>query len=514
MAIITHRIVTVLTPNSTNMLTLTADEFKKKYGTAAVDSFKVSQPSNSLPNKAPNLGQLAQGQYEQAGQKISDSISKGADRLNALPNTGSIGDVAARTGTMLETGLGTAAGASQAVFAPFTAMLQKAMQVAEPVTKPIGEAVGPTLDPAIQPIKDWAAKHPRAATDLMDFITVAGTASADLGGAKNLLNTDVGALNSRVGGYVAQDVGNAVNSTVQGAKGVVEKAKSLIPGQGQPENPLQTTMDAVDPKLSGKAKVDAYREIATKGRGVAKANMFQEQGLAPAERTRKLATRLTGDTMLQDGTTVKGVQFGKDPIKNLETISQSLDDTEQALQRSLAGDPSMKYNLDKTSLLDKLNGLKDTKPGDFIGENGTIYDKVIEYANKIVDKTDDTINGGREARTMFDAEARRKFPTAFRDGAINTASPAGNAIKEVRDIMNQHLYETAPNGSDIQALIGREADLLRAADISAIKGAQMHGMNFLEQFGKDHPKLADGIKWGLLGLGGNQAVKSLTGLGL
>ena len=48
--------------------------------------------------------------------------------------------------------------------------------------------------------------------------------------------------------------------------------------------------------------------------------------------------------------------------------------------------------------------------------------------------------------------------------------------------MNAHLYDTAPNGSEIQKLIGREADLFRATEAIAPKAAQLQGTSKVGRF--------------------------------
>jgi len=109
----------------------------------------------------------------------------------------------------------------------------------------------------------------------------------------------------------------------------------------------------------------------------------------------------------------------------------------------------------------------------------TTFDSVMKYAQKIIDKTDDTLSGGRKARSVFDAEAKAQFPNAFKNGMIDTSTPAGNAIKKARDLMNDHLYEVAPNGSEIQALIRRESDLLSANETISKKALMGEGKKTL-----------------------------------
>ena len=140
-----------------------------------------------------------------------------------------------------------------------------------------------------------------------------------------------------------------------------------------------------------------------------------------------------------------------------------------------------------------------------IKDSKSVFNNVVDFAKDITNKAEDSISGIRDARTKFDAQAQREYPSAYKEGRIDTSTPAGRAIKTVRDAMNEHLYNTAPNGSEIQQLIGREADIFRAVDNIAPKAAKGQGKNVIAQFIKDHPTAAKIAGYGVVGTLGVKA---------
>lgn len=293
----------------------------------------------------------------------------------------------------------------------------------------------------------------------------------------------------------------ALNTSLDTAKNIVDKGKSLVTKTSEEVAAKQTqaSVDAVNPDLTGKKLTNAYKQVVTGSREVTPSSIFREQGLSPDQQTINLGKRL------QD------LNLGKDPVKNLNSLGDALKDTETKLDTALKGDPEVQYNLDKQTLGGKLDALKTEKPGDFIGDNGKIYDNVVNFGKKVINDAEDTISGGRDARTAFDSEAKRRFPSAFKDGRLNPETPAGHAIKVVRDTINEHIYNAAPNGSEIQNLIGREADIFRATDNIAPKVAAGHGENLITRLKdtvKKHPYIS-----GLVGLGADKFIKTTTGIG-
>lgn len=173
----------------------------------------------------PGLGQLDAAQVQQGAAKIQSSIAQGAAKMQASPDlTPGMGVVpatqaeAGKVGNLLETGLGTAAGASQAIAAPLTATIQKVISALGINTTP---GKGSPAEAIANKVGAWAAAHPEAATNLTDALTVGGTALADVGGIKNPLNTDMGT--------VADIPKNAI-AAAQAVPGEVKTADSLIQG--------------------------------------------------------------------------------------------------------------------------------------------------------------------------------------------------------------------------------------------------------------------------------------------
>lgn len=278
----------------------------------------------------------------------------------------------------------------------------------------------------------------------------------------------------------------------------------------------QTALEALNPDLTGKKLITAYKQTVIGGRDITPASVFNEQGLSPDKQTINLTKRLTQEIPLTDGTVTSKVQITKDPVKNLNALGSSLTDTENKITTLLQGDPTLQYNADKPGLFDKLNSVQEKMPQEFsaIKDSKNIFNKAVTFAKQVITDTPDTPMGLRDARTAFDSQAKKEFPSAFKEGSIDTKTPAGSAIKAIRDTINEHLYTTAPEGSDVQKLIGREADIFRAADTVAAKAAKTNGQNAVTKLIEAHPTLAKYAKNGLLLLGADKAIKGVTGFGI
>jgi hypothetical protein len=360
-------------------------------------------------------------------------------------------------------------------------------------------------------INDWATAHPTGAKALTEALKttsslgdLSGTIAGIDGGAK-LLN-EVPILGSNLNN-VANDVKTMAGNAADTITNKIDAIKTPDPAET-----IKTNIDAVNPDLSGKKLSDAYKQVVTGGRDVTPPSLFSEQGLTPDAKTVNLGTRLSSPVTLSDGSAVDSVPLSGKPVSDLKTLGNSLNETESAITSS----PEYKTSpLDKTGLNTKLDALKTTAPREMIKDPtlSNQYQNVIDFAKEQVNSAPDTIQGGREARTAFDAQAKMEFPSAFKDGSIDIKTPAGNAIKSVRDAWNTHLYDTAPNGSDLKALIGREADIFKATENIAPKAAKLNGDNWLAQFAKNNPKTAKAMKYALYTAGADKIIKGVTGLG-
>lgn len=249
--------------------------------------------------------------------------------------------------------------------------------------------------------------------------------------------------------------------------------RALIKGE-------KTTIEAVNPDLTGKKLNKAYEEVVTSKnpRTVQPSGIFTEQTLSPSDRAINLGKRLSKGDVLTDGTKIESVVLKDEPIQDLPVLRKAMVDTESKLQTALKGNPEIEYNADKQTLFKTLDDAITSAPEEYRIKDtaeSKVYQSVFKFANKVAAKAEDSITGIRNARTSFDNQARIEYPSAFKDGVIDTKTPAGAAIKKARDIFNEHLYNTAPNGSDIQKLIGREADIYQATEPVAAKAAKGEG---------------------------------------
>lgn len=282
----------------------------------------------------------------------------------------------------------------------------------------------------------------------------------------------------KVGG-IAKDIGSATRT---------------VDAIGNSATKVQRAVDAVNPSLTPTKLSRAYKDVVTGERTQTPASIFREQGLSADHQAINLGTRLVD------------LGLGKDPAKNLDVLGKALTDTETKLETALKGDPEINYNANKPELFNSLDKISASLPREFnaIKDNRTVFNSVVDFAKETMAKAQDTISGIRDGRTAFDAQAQREFPSAYKNGSIDSSTPAGRAIKAVRNAINEHLYNTAPNGSEIQNLIGREADIFRATENIAPKAAKGNGLTQLGQFVKAHPTLGRYLKFyipGVIGAG-------------
>ncbi len=208
------------------------------------------------------------------------------------------------------------------------------------------------------------------------------------------------------------------------------------------------------------------------------------------------------------GTRLKDVLTSKDPVKNLQNLGKAMKSTASELDPLLEND---KTPVIKKGLTDTFDELKTQMPREFksIKDSTNAFEDVINFAKETANNSDPTIKGQRIARTNFDTQAKLEYPNAYKEGSIDVKTPAGRAIKAVRDSWNDYLYNTAENGSKIKQLIGREADIYRATDNIAPKAAAGEGKNSLSKWAKNNPKKATALTTATSLIGGDIVAKKL-----
>lgn len=368
----------------------------------------------------------------------------------------------------------------------------------------LGAAGGKVLDLVGKPLFNIAGKVVGEITpDYLAKIASQGTkAIQDFAASHEIVPQIVRDATDAVGNKISDVATTAKQAVKDELPSFTRPARTITPADS-----LKANIDAVNPDLTGNKLVGAYKQVVTGDRGLTPASIFDEQSLTPNQRSITLGTRLHNNIALQDGTEIPGIKLTGDHVSNLNTLAQNLDSTESKLTAALKGDPEINFNADKPTLMTMLEDAKTNAPREFssIKESKSVYDNVIDFAKEQVQKAEDSIIGLRDARTAFDARAKVEYPSAFKDGAIDTKTPAGQAIKQARDLMSKHLYDTAPNGSDIKALIAREADIFRASDSVASKAAKGDAKTSLAKWIKDNPRLAKALGYGFAGsvLGGD-----------
>lgn len=297
-----------------------------------------------------------------------------------------------------------------------------------------------------------------------------------------------------IASFLGNKAGEIVDTLKQ--KSIVDIGKDVIKKiPTTEERNFKAALEAVNPELRGKKLSEAYKDVVTGKRTASPATLTKSQEISESEQAAELANRLK-DTLVH-----------KDPLKNLNALGKELTTTEERLNQALTGHPDLQYLGNKPELNQKLFDVKNRIPREFkaIKESQNAYDNVVDFADELLQEADDSILGLRDARIKFDMQAKKEFPSVFKDGFIDTKTPAGRAIKEVRDTINDHLYETAPNGSEIKDLVQKEADIFRARDIIAQDAAKMHGLSKLKRFMQKNPyasKVIGGILTGSIVGGG------------
>lgn len=461
------------------------------------------------------------GNFDSLKQKNATAPSPIDKILNTLVFAGhTAGDIAGAAGKIV-------VGSAKVAASPFTQYkTADGSTIGEHFATPVAQkakAIATSLQESHPEVIDWVAKqveaHPDVAKgigDLFNTLALSGGGKAVTAPLENpaamaqtlkdgvidLVKTSAKTTTDAAGKI--KDTAVAAKNTVKSAAG---KAKAVV--KPTPADPLQATIEAVNPAFKGKALEGAYEQVVTKGRKLDPAGLINEQTLAPSEQAVKIGTRLSTELPIGDAK-LPPVKLSGKPVADLDSLHKSLNETETHIDRLLKGtDPELQYTADKQTIISDLKDIKTNAPLEYsaIKEAGAVHGKVVDFAGKLIAKADDTIKGLRDARIKFDFQARKEFPSAFaKDGTIDTKTPAGRAIKDVRDAINEHIYNSAPEGSEIRALIQRESDIFRASKAVSARAAAGEGKNAYQLWRKANPVKARLLELGAAGIVGGTTV--------
>ena len=241
------------------------------------------------------------------------------------------------------------------------------------------------------------------------------------------------------------------------------------------------SINALYKEPTGKKFTEALPQILSGERSIRKASIFKGQGLTVDERTAQLGYRL------------RDLKLGKDNAKNADTLGRAMDVTENELDEALDEKTLITF-ADKPGLINKLQKIVDETPEEYrIGDAQLAVNRAVAFAQKLIGDAVDNPKGVIGARRAFDTQARKQFPNAFKSTGVDTKTPAGHAIKEIRDTISEHAYELAPEGSRAQELIGREADIYNAARMVLDKAKDDQELRLIAQHLDKHRSLKNAI---------------------
>lgn len=377
--------------------------------------------------------------------------------------------------------------ANQATGGTAGLLADKAVQAA--IKTPLGAMGVHAVQQGSEAWQNFVDAHPRAAQDLSAIGPIANLLTTFYtGGAAG---AGIKATTEAAAPLIKTGVEVATTAAKTGVKDATEKVAAFNAARQ-----LNRTVDAVNPELTGTKLTQAYKDVVSggekTGRDATAGGVIKQQALSTNSGEKALGKRLFD----------AGIKLANKPVKDLQTLRTALTDTENELTDVLKNSKA-EFGADKIPLINKLGKLskgmsEEDKAFEAIKDNPKLFSSVVNFGKKVIMKSQDSIQGLREARTAFDAQARLEFPSAFKDGTIDLKTPAGRAIKSVRDTINDHLYTTAPEGSDIQRLIGQESDIYRARDAIAPKAAATHGTSKFEQIvnkAKKHPLITAGVTY-------------------
>lgn len=420
----------------------------------------------------------------QEGKDMGSDISKGSSDIASGTQQGGFGGLGTALKGLFEAGPETAWDAAKAGFEPITEATKAVSDQLSGISAAKAIASNPDVGSVLDTISSkesdlnaWSQQHPDAAKALGTVLGLGSIAVGESGPVQDATES----LASKASDLVNQ--GTDKLSDI--ASSVKDKISSDTPAKEiSPEQRTQEVTSAVSPNETGKNLVKAYKNVVKGTRTGGETGILKTQGLDPGNDAISLGQRLSDVPDL-------GVK-GNTHLDNLNVLNKALNDTEGKIGEVTANDTTTGT---KEELQSKFDDIKANKPSEFQikGPNTKIYDKVVDFAKKVVGSNDETTEGFRDGRTAFDAQAKTEFPSAFKDnGSINTQTPAGSAIKNIRDTWNKYTYESSSRGPELQNHIQREADIFRATNNIAPRAAAQDGETLIDRFMDSHPGLKMG----------------------
>jgi len=199
------------------------------------------------------------------------------------------------------------------------------------------------------------------------------------------------------------------------------------------------------------------------------------------------------------------VDVKKSPVENINNIYKEIGVLAEKTKALPAENDKIFNNKQIRSYLSKAkNDTSVILPGD--KNLSKIYDSVVTDFMNILDKKPNKLSSVLEARKEFDALMKYKNRKVFdRAGAV-----IDQARKDVRDLANEFVSESLPEGNEFKLLLKKQTNLYRAAERIAKNNPEV-GKSTIEKAGdfiRKHPYISTGVA-GTLGYEGGRKINAL-----
>lgn len=411
------------------MITLSAEQFNKKYGTA--DAFPATQkPTDYVSRVKSEIG----GSLSEALQSEKQSIS------------GTLNPLAA--------GANIAKNVTGAILSPVTqAIAPIANKTIAPILNAITSKITDTK--AVQDFTNLLSKHPQLSGAIADTIQTGFNVAGVEGG-----------VSAVKGGFNLAKTG--VNNAVEGTKNALSSAKQSVYGGEQP--------NFVDNLITPKLSPDKLSSVMKTGK------VTEGQGLLGQ---RELSNAIPGFQDIKSAVAeVPGISPRNTNLENLNLIHNEIGTVAKDLESQVGQEKSFFSPNQFKSLM---NDVKSS-----LGENPTIVGDAETAASKVATKFQSLVaeNGYNPKGLLLARKALDKWILSQKGAKVfspATESGITTAVGEIRQAGNNFLADISPNTA-VKALLKKQANLYRAIDAIAPKAAT-EGNSLISQFIKAHPVL-------------------------
>jgi hypothetical protein len=285
-------------------------------------------------------------------------------------------------------------------------------QVAKSVLDtPLGQAGLKAISQGIDVYKEWKAGNPRTARDLESVVNIGML--FPVGGGTKIAGKEVLSTTGELAGKAATGL----------EKGLAKQT-------------FEEALDIIKPTLTKAEKQEALEA----GRGIVANKIlprkFEKISVIPTAQEKEMANIVK-----------EVVSKSKNPIDNIEAISNEIAKQEGIKAGAIAGNDTIFNN---TQLRAVLNKAKEESQIVF-GSDKTLqnsYNSVVDEMMRQANKETMNLSGLLQARKNFDKIIEQKFPGLLSNPIGDSAKQ--NAVRDVRRAVNQFIADKLPEGNEFK----------------------------------------------------------------